>query len=73
MNGWLPIETAPKDGTWILVYEPTEDAPSCHVVRWGTPEWGGGESTWVTMPLGPNPDTYDADDATHWQPLPASP
>lgn len=44
MNGWLPIETAPKDGTWILVYEPTEDAPSCHVVRWGTPEWGGGRA-----------------------------
>ncbi|WP_411741818.1 DUF551 domain-containing protein [Sinorhizobium medicae] len=27
-----------------------------------------GDDAW-----GPNPDTYDADDATHWQPLPASP
>lgn len=70
---WQPIETAPKDGSWVLVFEPSDYAPQVHVVRWGTPEWSGGDETWVTMALGPNPDTYDADDATHWMPLPSSP
>lgn len=75
MSEWQPIETAPKDGTWMLVYEPSEYPPSVHVVRWGTREWtmGARQYAWVTMALGPNPDTYDADDATHWMPLPNPP
>jgi hypothetical protein len=72
---WQPIETAPKDGTWILAYEPSKWPPQCHVVRWGLPEYWGqaGDETWVTVALGPNPDTYEADDATHWMPLPDPP
>lgn len=70
---WQPIETAPRDGTWVLVYEPREYEPRVHVAHWGTPEWHGGPSTWVTMALGPNPDTYNADDASHWMPLPPPP
>ncbi len=73
---WQPIETAPKDGTWLLVYE-TNDSdgyqPTIHVVHWGIREWDGSGKTWVTMALGPNPDTYDADRATHWMPLPEPP
>ena len=70
---WQPIETAPKDGTWILVFEPSRYPPHHHVVQWGPPEWGDWPDTWVTMALGPNPDTYDAEDATHWMPLPEPP
>ena len=73
MAEWQPIETAPKDGTWILVFEHDEYSPSIHVVRWGQPEWGGGDLTWVTMALGPNPDTYDPHPVTHWMPLPDPP
>lgn len=72
MREWKPIETAPKDGTWILVFEPSDYQPCVHVVRWGVPEWSGGDLTWVTVALGPNPDTYEPD-ATHWMPLPEPP
>jgi hypothetical protein len=67
---WLPIETAPKDGTMVLVNDTTP---------WWTPwvaasytegdEWSGWVYDDATMrasnPLGPNP--------THWMPLPAAP
>ena len=73
---WRPIETAPKDGSWLMVYERSDFPPSVWVVRWGNIEGSGGwldEKCWVTVGLGPNPDTYDADMATHWMPLPDPP
>jgi len=75
MTDWQPIETAPKDGAWLLVFEPSDYPPNVHVVRWGLPEYWGksGDETWVTMAIGPNPDTYNADEATHWMPLPNDP
>lgn len=75
MGEWRTIDSAPKDGTWILVYEAQDghDDPSVHVVQWGQPEWGGGDLTWVTMALGPNPDTYNPHPVTHWMSLPSPP
>lgn len=69
-NGWRPIETAPKDGTQILVYGIYRDElfnkdtkPSVHVVLYQYDLWEitGGciYQSWV--------------DATHWQPLPKPP
>lgn len=62
-DGWLPIETAPKDGTWVMLY-----------VRWqdkrdiiGCGQWtldGEGRRVWF-WPWSNQP--------THWQPLPAPP
>lgn len=70
---WQPIETAPKDGTWILVNDGTGSAhPPVHVVHWSNPEWMGGPDTWVTMAIGPNPDTYEPN-PTHWMPIPTPP
>lgn len=37
MVGWQPMETAPKDGTWILVLPAGYVRPTA--ARWYTPEW----------------------------------
>ena len=66
---WRPIETAPKDGTWILVWEPdgvnTKWSPQ-EVARWRTT---GRQSN--------TPGWYDSRICsvrpTLWQPLPAAP
>lgn len=78
---WRPIESAPKDGSWVLLYKPIDpttyayDAPLFHVyvATWEPigyyckPQWA----------YGPNADDYGfrtgVYGATHWQPLPAPP
>jgi hypothetical protein len=75
-RGWQPIETAPKDGTWVLLCggETTEDTfrtdlDASHTRR---PVVGRWEQGWVY-------DFWDGDwrsgydDPTHWQPLPEAP
>jgi len=67
-NTWQPIETAPKDGSWILVWEKDYDCPMS--AQWGL--------------LNINPNKYDGvhgwsgngyifSDVTHWLPMPAMP
>jgi len=75
VSDWRPIETAPKDGTWILVWEQSPYEPSHYVARWGHPECGYevDDRAWVTMELGPSPDNYNIMNATHWMTLPAPP
>lgn len=74
MSEWQPIETAPKDGTPILVFSPYEkrDEPTNIIVaRYGT---ANGEEFWdyceemlsnVSGEIDPSP--------THWMPLPPPP
>ena len=76
MMDWQPIETAPKDGTAVLVYGKTEKSFS------GAPYMGVREfrrEWWIE----PNISAYDLDDdlrgdssyneLTHWMPLPPAP
>lgn len=74
---WQPIETAPRDGREILVYFAGRLA-STYRVGWynlhgeTTPENG----LWCVddEKNGPYPlRRYNAEDATHWQPLPPPP
>lgn len=62
---WQPIETAPKDGTYILAY-PVLNQVAC-VVSWQrTRGWLG---CW-RMPMTNEAAPYDP---THWMPLPEPP
>jgi hypothetical protein len=59
---WQPIETAPKDGTWILVYPAYSDTVA--MVRWEgkrPPRWQ--MLTGISIPCAP----------TRWMPLPPPP
>ena len=63
-EGWMPIETAPKDGQAILV----TDGMDCYCVEWDE------EFDWWTVDdnkLGPFRLRGSA--PTHWVPLPAAP
>ena len=59
---WLPIDTAPKDGTRILVFAPQVENGWVVLVWWQDDLWIDGDM----VALG--------DDAvTHWMPLPEKP
>lgn len=59
---WLPIESAPEDGTEILVW----DGRGITSVRWHF-------SGWSLVYCGWRAEDGDFDGATHWMPLPAPP
>lgn len=66
-RGWQPIETAPKDGTAILITRSTqfESEEGWHVVRW--------DEDWWQVHCGKFDHLLRGADPTHWQPLPALP
>lgn len=73
MKNWQPIETAPRDGTAVMVYanrsQPYAGSPFMGVREWRGSWWGE-----------PNISARDLDDwldsdqyLTHWKPLPGGP
>ncbi|MXP42947.1 DUF551 domain-containing protein [Allopontixanthobacter sediminis] len=66
---WQPIETAPKDGTWIVVYDDRfkHSEASYLIARWhrALKVWSGTSNSQGRFALW--------HDATHWMPLPAPP
>jgi hypothetical protein len=70
---WHPIETAPRDGTAVLVYIP--DAPEPHeaitTARWVGYAW----SYWEPCVADHNSDRWPRlnDEPTHWMELPEAP
>jgi len=61
-GGWQPIDTAPKDGTRVLLYDPYNgvgDGYYCNI-RWWHYECG---DDWYSEEWNP----------THWMPLPTTP
>lgn len=67
-NKWLTIDSAPKDGTAILLHgllhQPSIDAGTPETVMGHWTEYNGGGWVWH----GPLAITF-----THWMPLPAPP
>ena len=82
-DGWLPIETAPKDGTLVLVYNTLNNGTitsingKIAVARYGHQNDDLEESLWEygTYYSENSKDNQGAYliSATHWMPLPASP
>jgi hypothetical protein len=73
-GAWLPIETAPKDGTVVLLFRRVDP---WNVIGYG--RWEGGDprtvfvSGWVTGYFNDPPGNLGLAAPTHWMPLPASP
>jgi hypothetical protein len=69
-DGWQPIATAPKDGTWIAAWcnYPSDwsRAPWVSVVRWSADTMPSYPPHWYGLP---NSDYQP----THWMPLPEPP
>lgn len=72
-DGWMPIETAPKDGRGILVIDMTAEKPEAGNAWWLYDVWT------AVQPIGAialGPDVFRAmtwPAPTHWRPLPAAP
>ena len=60
---WQPIETAPKDGTKVLVWRPYEDKD--HEAHCGVDRWSDVSGSWWNSRRYQQP--------TQWQPLPSPP
>lgn len=76
--GWQPIETAPRDGSWILLSGGTckgdEDYQKRIVTGQYTNELNGGKTDWHWQFAWFDGGYYGQyDNPSHWQPLPASP
>lgn len=59
MSEWQPIETAPKDGTWIIV---ASDEHGVCIAQFCEGDWYLDNET-----------GFPIDDITHWMVLPALP
>ena len=66
-QGWQPIETAPKDGTRILLFVPPYGASTGHYSP-ARSNWGEKASLWIAHAV-LNKEAAP----THWMPLPEPP
>ena len=69
MSEWQPIETAPKDGRHILIWD-WEGLASIVEIYWAKDsDWEG----WVYAEELLAEACPEVDDPTHWQPVPEPP
>ncbi len=73
---WQPIETAPKDGTSVLIYKPKALRKQVEEAYWVTPwEDAPDEQCHWSTPIGIAGRGYTIlpSSVTHWMPLPQPP
>lgn len=73
---WMPIETAPKDGTRVLIYMPESSSRKVQEAYWAQPfEGAEDDQCWWSTPYGPAGRGYTIlpKAVTHWMPLPPPP
>ena len=73
MSEWKPIETAPRDGTPILIFCPRNDRKPVCEAAWAY-DYEGAPGHWTT-PHGVKGRGYTIlpESPTHWMPLPSPP
>lgn len=67
---WQPIETAPKDGTKIIILENTGRV---QVARWCVPASSYHQADWYVSLTGSSTDDWPTLTVTHWLPIPNLP
>lgn len=78
-DGWQPIETAPKDGTVVLLYWRAEHGPDTvdYFASGEYTRFGDGSGGWCGESFHASVDGYWtrllAERPTHWMPLPPPP
>lgn len=65
-SAWQPIETAPKDGTRVILFDAQRE-PKEMIARWKADAWWGDPT-----PSGKSTVWRD-DTGAHWQPIPPPP
>ena len=74
---WQPIETAPKDGTWVLCYglAHDEDASEPRIFTAVWTNWRNGKKlkNWWWQFAWFDGGYYGECEPTHWMPIPAPP
>lgn len=63
-TGWRPIETAPRDGTDVMLYANHD----CYIAAWYDDAWHADFTVLAKMPF-----EQEAGEPTHWMPLPEPP
>lgn len=73
MSEWQPIETAPKDGKYVLVWPGRCTGIACDIARWEDDKYAKSPRPFWAR-IGFSTKTGDrVNSPTHWQPLPPPP
>ena len=72
LSGWQPIETAPKDGTVVLLWERYNDVPIVGAYSTHRGKWYADASNYDTSGDAVVIDKLLQEYITHWQPITAS-
>jgi hypothetical protein len=73
MSDWQPIETAPKDGTWLLLAGGKCEGDEGDEGRIVSGQWAGGTDPRWQFAWYDSGYYGEYSDPSHWMPLPAPP